>query len=132
MSSEANAEHGRARRPEDLGRLFAERLNAGDVDGVVALYEPDAALAMPGGRVVTGTTEIRAAYEQLVAQRPTFAPGQQLQPTLLSTDLALISARLPDGAIYVEVARRQFDETWLWVLDHANIVGSEAAATAGT
>jgi len=30
----------RATEPEDLGRLFLERANAGDVDGVTALYEP--------------------------------------------------------------------------------------------
>jgi hypothetical protein len=28
--------------PEQLGRFFVERANAGDVDGIVALYEPDA------------------------------------------------------------------------------------------
>jgi hypothetical protein len=32
----------RALAPEDLDRLFLERANAGDVDGVVALYEADA------------------------------------------------------------------------------------------
>ncbi|WP_192809216.1 hypothetical protein [Actinomadura montaniterrae] len=32
--------------PDDLSRLVVERLNAGDVDGLVALYEPDAVLAL--------------------------------------------------------------------------------------
>jgi hypothetical protein len=27
-------------QPDDLSRLIVQRLNAGDVDGVVALYEP--------------------------------------------------------------------------------------------
>ena len=40
----------RALRPEDLDRLFLERANAGDVDGVVDLYEPQAVLAFPPGR----------------------------------------------------------------------------------
>jgi ketosteroid isomerase-like protein len=46
----------RALQPEDLDRLFLERANAGDVDGVVDLYEPDAVLAFrpaawpPAGR----------------------------------------------------------------------------------
>ena len=31
--------------PEDLNRMFLERANAGDVDGVVARYEPNAVLA---------------------------------------------------------------------------------------
>jgi hypothetical protein len=38
----------RAGEPEDLGRMFLERASAGDVDGVVALYEPTAVLASPG------------------------------------------------------------------------------------
>lgn len=36
----------RAAEPEDLGRLFLERANTGDVDGLVALYEPDAVVAV--------------------------------------------------------------------------------------
>src|SRR6266508_1862951 len=31
--------------PEDLERRFVERVNAGDVEGLVALYEPDAVMA---------------------------------------------------------------------------------------
>jgi hypothetical protein len=31
--------------PEDLERLYVERVNAGDFEGLVALYEPDAAMA---------------------------------------------------------------------------------------
>jgi ketosteroid isomerase-like protein len=99
-----------------------ERLNAGDVEGLVALYEPDAVLALPNGQVARGTKKIRQAYERLVAERPTFTPGQQ-QPTLRSGDLALTSVRLVDGALTVEVARRQPDGTWLWVIDHPSVLG---------
>jgi ketosteroid isomerase-like protein len=64
----ADAEH--ATHPEDLSRLIVERLNAGDVDGLVALYEPDAVLALPDGQIATGSDEIRRAHERLVADRP--------------------------------------------------------------
>jgi hypothetical protein len=37
----------RAFDADDLGRFFIEPANAGDVDGVVALYEPTAAVASP-------------------------------------------------------------------------------------
>lgn len=37
----------KAMQPEDVTRLVAERLNAGDVAGVAALYEPRAVLAYP-------------------------------------------------------------------------------------
>jgi ketosteroid isomerase-like protein len=111
-----------ATQPEELSRLIVEKLNSGDVDGLVALYEPDAVLALPNGEVATGANEIRRAYERLVADRPTFAPGAP-RPTLRSGDLALTSSRLANGMITVEVARRQPDGTWLWVLDQPNVVG---------
>lgn len=52
-------ERERAVQPEDLGRLFIERANAGGVEGMVALYEPDAVLAFPTGQVTTGSRAIR-------------------------------------------------------------------------
>ncbi|MET9344227.1 hypothetical protein [Nonomuraea sp. NPDC003804] len=54
--------------------------------------------------------EIRQAYERLLADAPTSAPGQQ-QPTPRSGDLALTSVRLPGGGVTVEVAPRQDDGT---------------------
>ncbi|MWA02027.1 DUF4440 domain-containing protein [Actinomadura sp. LD22] len=111
-----------ARQPDDLSRFIVERLNAGDVDGLVALYEPDAVLALPDGRVATGRAEIRAAYERLVAGRPSFAPGRRL-PTLRNGDLALTSTHLVDGGVTVEVARRQADGTWLWTIDQPSLLG---------
>jgi ketosteroid isomerase-like protein len=86
----------RATLPEDLSRLIVDRLNAGDVDGLVALYEPDAVLALPDGQIATGSHEIRRAYEHLVANRPTFERGAE-RPTLRSGDLALTSSRLANG-----------------------------------
>ncbi len=115
----ADAEH--ATQPEDLSRLIVERLNAGDVDGLVALYEAGAVLALPDGQMATGSDEIRRAYERLVADRPKFEPGTQ-RPTLRSGDLALTSSRLVDGVVTVEVARRQPDGTWLWVIDQPNVI----------
>jgi ketosteroid isomerase-like protein len=109
----------RAMRPEDLSRLILERLNAGDVDGLVALYEPDAVLALPDGQLANGTDEIRGAYQRLVAGRP-FEPGTP-RPTLHSGDLALTSTRLANGTVTVEVARRQPDGTWLWAIDQPDI-----------
>ncbi|CAM3248081.1 YybH family protein [Stackebrandtia soli] len=110
-----------AARPEDLSRLIVERLNAGDVDALVALYEPDAVLALPEGRVATGSGEIRETYRRLLTDGPTFAPGRQLT-TVRNGDLALTSVRLADGTVTVEVARRQTDGTWRWVIDQPNLL----------
>ncbi|MGW4499856.1 YybH family protein [Micromonospora sp. NPDC004336] len=110
-----------ATSPEDLGRLFVARANAGDVDGLVALYEPDAVLATPAGPAV-GTRAVRAALTALLADRPTFTPGQP-QPTLRAGDLALTSTRLDGGGVTVEVARRRPDGTWRWVIDQPRAAG---------
>ncbi len=106
-----------ARRPEELSQFILARLNAGDVAGVVALYEPTAVLVLPDGGLGTGTEQIRAFYARLLASGPTFAPGQPRQ-TLANGDLALTSTQLATGPVTVELARRQPDGTWLWVMDN--------------
>ena len=75
MSS--NAEPEPAAQPEDLGRFFLERANAGDVEGLVALYEPGAVLAFPAGRLTAGHDEIRKVYAELLADKPSFSLGRQ-------------------------------------------------------
>jgi ketosteroid isomerase-like protein len=117
-----DGERERAAQPEDLGRFFVERANAGDLDGLVALYEPDAVLAFPPGQVTTGSQAIRRVYEQLLASRPRFTAGEQ-RPALRNGDLALTSTRLAGRGATVEVARRQPDGTWLWVIDQPNVLG---------
>lgn len=115
-------EHEPALEPEDLARFFIERANAGDVDGLAALYEPDAVLAFPPGPITIGRQAIHRVYEELLASRPTFAAGEQ-RPALRNGNLALTSSRLVSGNVTVEVARRQSDGTWLWLLDQPNILG---------
>ena len=50
-----------AQTPEDITRLFVERSNASDADGVAALYEPDAVMAFPPGQFTVGRDAIRDA-----------------------------------------------------------------------
>jgi hypothetical protein len=81
-----------AERPQELGRLFEERLNAGDVEGLLALYEPEAVLHFPAGNLSSGKDAIRAAYEQTLAARPSV----KLQP---EGALEAGDPRPPDGAL---------------------------------
>ena len=116
-----------ARDPQEVDRLFAQALNAGDLDALVALYEPQAALTPEPGKTVIGHAAIRAALAQFVSGRP----RMEIVPRVIaqSGDLALVSARWklamtgPDGTAAelagqsVEVLRRQPGGHWLFALD---------------
>jgi ketosteroid isomerase-like protein len=108
------------RDPQDLERLLVSRERAGDVDGMAALYEPHAVLDRGDGRLTLGREAIRAFYAGLVAMGRKFDFGDQ-RPAVISGDLALTSTRLPDGSVTAEIARRQSDGTWLWVIDQFSI-----------
>lgn len=112
-----------AERPEDITRLVVERLNAGDAEGVAALYEPDAVMAFPPGETTVGRDAIRAVYEGLVSKGVQFAPEPPLA-TLRLGDLALTATSARDAAgARAQVARRQPDGSWLRVLDRPDFTG---------
>lgn len=108
--------HKSAKKPNDLEKFFVERANAGDVEGLVALYEPKATLACGDGEVVVGLDHIRKFFVSFLASRPQLTPSVQA-PALCSGNLALTSSQLSNGEITAEIARRQPDGTWLWAVD---------------
>ena len=105
-----------AREPNDLERLFVGRANAGDLDGLVALYEPAALLVSDDGLQVTGVAGIRAFLAEHLKGGRQLVPGIQA-PALVAGGLALTASRHGNGTVSVEVARRQADGSWLWVID---------------
>jgi hypothetical protein len=111
--------------PQELERLLVARENAGDVSGMTALFEPDAVIDSGDGRLVLGQAAIHEFFTKL--QVTGFGPegrrfklGHQ-RPALICGDLALTSTRSPDGNVTTEVARRQADGTWLWVIDRFSV-----------
>jgi ketosteroid isomerase-like protein len=115
-------EYEKAMRPEDITRLFVERSNAGDAEGVAALYEEEAVLAYPPGEQTVGRAAIRALWEKVLAGRPRFELEEPL-PTLISGDIALTSTPPKDRAgARAQVVRRQPDGSWLRLLDQPEFV----------
>jgi uncharacterized protein (TIGR02246 family) len=117
-----------ARRPDELDRLFAQALNAGNIDALLALYEPNAVLAPQPGQVVTGAQSIREALQGFIAMKPTLTI-LETKTVMQTGEIALNSAKWrltgtgPDGSPTTmdgesaEVARRQADGTWRMVID---------------
>jgi hypothetical protein len=60
--------------PQDLERLLVSRELAGDVDGMVALYEPHAVLDYGAKQLVVGREAIREFYAGMVCGRAKVRP----------------------------------------------------------
>ena len=112
---------------DELHPTFVAAFNAGDEDALMALYESEAALVPEPGQVVTGTEQVRAALQQFLALQGQIrlAPKHVVQTSdlaLLIGDWALTGTG-PDGKPLnlggpsIEVARRQADGTWRYVID---------------
>ncbi len=116
-----------AQTPDELGELFRQALNAGDLDALVALYEPNASLKPMPDDSVSGHEAIREALAGLLAMKPRMS--LEARTIGEADDLALTTSRWemmgigPDGQPVamagqgVEIARRQLDGTWRWVFD---------------
>lgn len=117
-----------ATTPEEVHSQFAEYFAAGDIDGIISLYEADAAFMPQPGQTVQGLEAIRSALGAFLALKGEF----EMQPAkaIRTGDLALLYARWfikgtgPDGNTIElrghtsDVVRRQSDGTWLFAIDN--------------
>ena len=114
--------------PEDLHRQFVAFFNAGDLDGLMTLYENEAALVPQPGSPVAGYDGNRRALEQFLALKGRIEI--MTIEVIRAGTLALlrgewhISGIGPDGRTVtmsgrnIEVARRQPAGNWQFVIDH--------------
>ncbi|MBO0823880.1 MAG: nuclear transport factor 2 family protein, partial [Actinobacteria bacterium] len=71
-----------ARTPEDVTRLFVERANERDPQGMAELYAVDAVMAYPPGQTTVGRDAIREVLAQFVAHVPLPIPQEDSLPAL--------------------------------------------------
>ena len=122
------SEREKAWHPEDITRLFVERANAKDAQGIAELYEEDAVMAYPPGQQTVGREAIRKLWEEALPRMPAFEPETPL-PTLISGDLALTSTPPKDGSgARAQVVRRQPDGTWLRLIDQPEFTSPQTGA----
>ena len=112
--------------PRSIHSLFQEAFNAGDIDSIVSLYEPNAVLVVSGHPVV-GHTSIRASYKVFLAPgshmtlktRSVVSFNETL--ALLHGDWVLEGGTGEGGnnrGLSTEVVRRQPDGTWRFIIDN--------------
>jgi uncharacterized protein (TIGR02246 family) len=115
-----------ANSPEGVIRGFADRLNQGDIEGALELYEPEATFVAEPGTAVTGWERIREALERFAAMKPTVSG--EIQGVRQGGDIALVLNRWhldgqgSEGPVVMsgtsaDVLRRQRDGSWRIVID---------------
>jgi ketosteroid isomerase-like protein len=117
-----------ARTPEECDALFARHVNDGELDAVVALYEPRASLVQQDRSTASGHGPIREVLSGLVAMHPTLRMNVT-QVVRVGDDLAVLyndwsmTGKGPDGGPAalsgkaIEIVRRQSNGTWLFAVD---------------
>jgi len=113
--------------PEDCDQVFAACVKARDLDGLMALYEPEAQYVRRNGTVVAGQGAIRELLQSLTNVATEIEMNVSIVVAL--NGIALIyndwtaKAVSEDGRVResagkaVEVVRRQPDGRWLFAID---------------
>lgn len=115
--------------PQDINAAFEKAYNSGEIERLMALYEPEAMMAPSPGKRVVGHSAIREVLRKLLA-----IGGQMTcrnlycmrvdRIALLQAEWKLTGIR-PDGkplemsSRTAEVIRQQEDGSWLYIIDHA-------------
>ena len=122
-----------ANSPQEVAKLIARGLSSGDLDGIIALYEPSACLVPEPGQVLHGAAAIREGIAGFLALKPTM--HVESETVVQADDVAIVytkwslSGTGPDGGAVnmngqaTDVMRRQPDGTWLCVIDNPFGVG---------
>lgn len=116
-------------KPEDAHTLFVEAFNAGDLEALFSLYEPEAVtLPGPNKPPVSGSEAIRQALEGYLALNAKIELETKF--VMEADGLALLrsvwqmTGTDPDGKPFemshsgTEVVRRQPAGSWKYILDH--------------
>lgn len=92
---------------------------AGDVDGIMATYAPEAVVVGVPGSPTRGEAELRAMFAQFVEAGVDFTYGAHEVVIAGDTALHLMKWSVgADSALSVAVLRRQADGGWKMVIDH--------------
>lgn len=116
------------RQPEEIHPRFVTAFNSGDLDAIMALYEPNATFVPQPGQVVQGQDAIRQALLQFLALKGTVQVKDIF--TVHGPGIALVRGQWkltgtgPEGKPIemagqsVEVLRQQPNGEWLYAVDH--------------
>jgi ketosteroid isomerase-like protein len=122
-----------ANSPEEICKLFQQYMAQGDVDSLLSLYDPEAVFLNRSGEIKKGRRELRDEFAPLAETRASFE--FDIKQVIKSADIALmhtkwkVSSPQPMSVYAIEVARRQPDGTWRWLIGDPFTIGKQTAST---
>ena len=119
-----------AKTPEEICELFQRFMAEGDLDGVLSVYDAEAVFLKESRETTQGRVELRQALASLAEAKTRFEFDVK---QIVETDgIALMHTRWrasgprPMTQHAIEVARRQTDGTWRWLIGDPFTVQREA------
>ncbi len=111
--------------PEFATRILVEYLNAGDIDGVIDLYEEEAVFVDLDG-AVAGLVDIRSAHRTFLDSGLVLTLNDSV--AYVADNIALVhwswTVTQRDGpsadGVSAEVLRRQADGSWKFIIDNSD------------
>jgi uncharacterized protein (TIGR02246 family) len=107
----------------DIHPAVEAGVNNQDLDGLMALYAPDASMVLPDGSTVTGTEAIREQWGGFLEMKGRMSLRSRYaieagDLAILSNEWTYTAGDQTMSAVTAEVARRQPEGGWLYVIDH--------------
>lgn len=120
-----------AKSPEEICRLFQQYMAEGDIDPVLSVYHPEAVFLNQSGEVKKGKEGLRKELAPFAAVKAIFEFN--IKQVVQTGDIALmhtewkISSPQQISVYAIEVAHRQPDGTWRWLIGDPFTIGRQAA-----
>jgi uncharacterized protein (TIGR02246 family) len=122
-----------ARSPEEICRLFQQYMAAGDLESLLSIYDPEAVFLNQSGETRKGRQGLKQELAPLAAAKAIF--NFDIKQVIQSGDIVLmhtqwtVSSPEPMSVYAIEVARRQPDGTWCWLIGDPFTVGRQTASS---
>lgn len=119
-----------AKSPEEICRLFQRYMAEGDVESLLSIYDSEAVVLTQSGEAKKGQG-LREQLASVAAAKPQF--DFNIRQVIQSGDIALmhtdwkVSSPQQMFEYAIEVARRQPDGKWRWLIGDPSTVGKRTA-----